>query len=277
MSRQAMLRTLVFASALTAAAPRPAEATLPVVDYAHIGQDSAHEALNYIQYVGTEVNGVATQLNTYATELDTYTQILNQVTALRRFGDPNTYINMLGLNNLANSIANLEQGVGRTVTQFQETASGIAALRYTGNGLYADLTQWKDEFGRPVNFNQDSFKKFGAVSDMYRSYDQELSNYNTQMASLQEQLRTAMANLNAASTQMETAKYTAQINAIQGQIDALGHRMNAVGQRVMVQQVQNQNDAARLAEAQRQKRLQERAEEIQNVRSSFQNFISPQN
>jgi chromosome segregation ATPase len=270
-----MVRTLCAAAALTATAPRTATATLPVVDYAHIAQDGFQEVLNYIQYLGTEVSAVATQINTYTTEVNSYTQIANQVAQLRRFGDPNYYINMLQLDSLAYSVQNLERGVGQTISAYEQTASGYAALRYTGNSLYADLTRLKDEFGQLVNFNQDDFKKFGMVSDMYRSYDQELGNYNTQIASLQQQLKAAMDRLNAASTQMETAKYTAQINAIDGQINALGHRMNAVGQRVIVQQTQNQNDAARMAEAQRQQRLQERAEEIQSVQSRFQGFLTP--
>ena len=62
------------------------------------------------------------------------------VEQLRRFGSPNTYVNMLGLNNLFEEVNKVKTGVGKTVSDFTEAANGMAALKYTGQGLFQDLT-----------------------------------------------------------------------------------------------------------------------------------------
>jgi hypothetical protein len=94
------------------------------------------------------------------------------------------------------------------------------------------------------------------------------------MASLQQQLTTAMQNLNAASTQMETEKYAAQVNAIHAQINALSQTTNLTGQRASIQQLSNQNDAARVQEADRQTLIQEHEEDVKQLATGLGGFLS---
>ena len=61
-----------------------------VIDVAHIAQDEVNQTLNYVDYVGTQVN--------------TYEQQLNQVEQLKRLGDPSTLTQMAGLNKLGTSV-----------------------------------------------------------------------------------------------------------------------------------------------------------------------------
>ena len=86
-----------------------------------------------------------------------------------------------------------------------------------------------------------------------------------------------MQNLNAASTQMETEKYAAQVNAIHAQINALTQTTNLTGQRAAVQQLSNQNDAARVQEANRQQEIQERQKDLQNEAAGSANLVGGRN
>jgi hypothetical protein len=241
---------------------------------------SANEVVNYVQYIDQTLSSwerVAqgyTQIAHQLTEItNQVTQIENQVIQMERFGNPQTYVNLLNLNQFATATATLSAGVGRTVSQFQLAANGVLALRYTGNGLYADLTLIKDQFGNAVQFNQNNFRKFDAVNQMYTAYDAQLGTYNSTLASLNGQLTTALNNLNSAATQMETEKYSAQVNAISAQINSLGHQTNQIGQRVLVQNAMNANNAAAYQEAQNEAAAQGRQAALQRFTSTMSKFI----
>src|SRR5215471_7804898 len=113
------------------------------------GEDMA----KWVQSIANEVRQIVNQ----------YTQIMNQVEQLKRLGNPDQYINMLGLDQVLKSVQRLEGGVGAVLSDIQQTTNGFSAMRYTAGGLYSDLTQMKDQFGNPVNFDEFSFRKFGAV------------------------------------------------------------------------------------------------------------------
>ena len=64
-----------------------------VIDVAHIAQDEVNQTLNYVDYVGTQVN--------------TYEQQLNQVEQLKRLGDPSTLTQPRGAEQAGHLGANL--------------------------------------------------------------------------------------------------------------------------------------------------------------------------
>ena len=215
-----------------------AKGYLLVEDIPNLSTNIVNEVKNYVQYLSQTANQV-TQITNQVTQIE------NQVIALERFGNPQYYVNMLGLSSFMATASVLTSGVGQTISGYRQAANGVLALGYTGNGLYSNLTGSLDRYGNPVRYNTDAFRKFAAVNDMVEGYNTEQRTFNAQMASLQQQLTTAMQNLNAASTQMETEKYAAQVNAIHAQINALSQTTNLTGQRAAVQQLSNQNDAAR--------------------------------
>src|SRR6516162_10932983 len=237
-----------------------------VEDIPHIVQDASNQVRNYAQYLQQTENGV-TQIT------NQITQIENQVIALKRFGDPQYYVNLLGLASFMNTASVLTSGIGQTLSAYRQAANGLQALQYTGNGLYSNLTGTLDRYGNAVRYQPDAFRKFAAINDMVESYNTQQRTYNAQMASLQQQLTDAMQKLNAASTQMETEKYAAQVNAIHVQINALTQTTNLVGQRAAIGQLSNQNDAARIQEANRQQEIQERQEDLQNEAAGFSRLL----
>ena len=167
----------------------------------------------------------------------------------------------------------LVSGIGQTISSYRSLANGATALGYTGSGLYTNLTGTLDRYGNPVQYNLNAFKKFAGVDSAIDKYTTQQGVFNSQMASLQQQLTTALQNLNSASTLMETEIYHAQINAIHAQINALSHNTNLNGQGVAAQQWSNQNDAARVQEANREQTIQKRQEDLQNEATGFSNLI----
>jgi hypothetical protein len=243
-----------------------AKAYVLVEDIPNYAQTAVNEAKNYAQWLQQSSNQI-TQITNQATQIE------NQIIALKRFGDPAYYVNMLGLSSFMNTASVLTSGVGQVLSTYRQGANGVQALQYTGNGLYSNLTGTLDRYGNAVRYQPDAFRKFAAVHDMVEGYNTAERTYNAQMASLQQQLTTAMQNLNAASTQMETEKYAAQVNAIHAQINALSQTTNLTGQRAAIQQLSNQNDAARLQEASREQQVQERATDLEREANGFAQMI----
>ena len=243
-----------------------AKAYVLVEDVPNYAQSAVNEAKNYAQYLSQTSNQL-TQITNQGTQIE------NQIVALRRFGDPAYYVNMLGLSSFMNIASVLTSGIGQTISAYRQAANGASALGYTANGLYSNLTGTLDRYGNQVRYQPDAFRKFAAVNDMVESYNTQQRTYNAQMASLQQQLTTAMQNLNAASTQMETEKYAAQVNGIHAQINALSQTTNLTGQRAAIQQLANQTDAARVLEADRQRLIQERTEDLQREADGFARVI----
>jgi lysophospholipase L1-like esterase len=249
---------------------------LPEASRAYTVHDPIHTTLNVLQQVIGQTKQAlqhaevmakyAQMLENQAKQIEELTTVINQnVESLRRLGDPNTYINMLGLNDLFNEITKIKSGVGNTVAQFQQTANGALALKNTANGLYRDLSSLPDRFGQQIKYNADSFKPYATVQDMYQTYNSELEQGNQSLANLQQQKQDALQQLNQAGSLIEVEKLKAKLTAIQTGIDNVLNRVFVSAQKVLVQTAANQNDEARRQEAARQQIEQEMREETQEL------------
>jgi septal ring factor EnvC (AmiA/AmiB activator) len=235
-----------------------------------------HDAIHTVENIATQIAGQLRQELQHAESIAKYaemirkqtqqiqqlTMMINQnVEQLRRIGDPNTYINMLGLDALFNEMSRIKNGIGSTVAEFQQTADGMMALKYTANGLYQDISRMPDRFGKTVQYDANSFKQFGAVQDMYRSFNTELEQANQSLAVLYQEKEQTLKQLNSAGSLIEEEKYKAKLQAVQASIDNVIARTNMAAQKVLVQHAANQNDQARMQQAMVQQRLQEVEEE----------------
>ncbi len=100
--------------------------------YGQIRQEAQH---------AEDITKYTTMIQKQLEQINQLTNLVNQdVEQLRRFGNPDTYVNMLGLDDLFEEVNKVKTGVGKTVADFTETANGIAALKNTGQGLYQDLS-----------------------------------------------------------------------------------------------------------------------------------------
>jgi uncharacterized phage infection (PIP) family protein YhgE len=254
---------------------------VPQCGQAYTVHDPIHTTLNILQQVIGQTKQAlqhaeiiakyAQMLQNQAKQIEQLTTMINQnVESLRRLGDPNTYINMLGLNDLFNEITKIKSGVGTTVAQFQQTANGALALKNTVNGLYRDLSSVPDRFGQQIKYNAESFRPYAAVQDMYQTYNSELEQGNQSLANLQQQMQDALQQLNQAGSLIEVEKLKGKLTAIQTSIDNVLDRVSVSAQKVLVQAAANQNDEARRQEAARQQIEQEMREETQELQQRGQ-------
>jgi hypothetical protein len=248
--------------------------------------DPIHTVLNVAQQVygqirqeaqhAEDITKYTTMIQKQLEQINQLTNLVNQnVEQLRRFGNPDTYINMLGLDDLFEEVNKVKTGVGQTVADFTETANGIAALKYTGQGLYQDLTELPDKFGQKVQYETGSFKKFGMVQDMNDDYNTQLSAVNQSFNRLEDEIRNTTQQINSAGSLVETEKLKAKLQAVQGTLDSNLHRASLAALKVLVQSEMNRNDQARAQQASQQRRIQEMLAENQELRALGGELLGP--
>jgi hypothetical protein len=248
--------------------------------------DPIHTVLNVAQQVYGQIKQEAQHaedITKYTTMIQKQLQQINQLTniinqdaeQLRRFGNPNTYVNMLGLEGLFEEVNKVKMGVGRTVSDFTEAANGIAALKYTGQGLYQDLSELPDKFGQKVQYQTGNFKKFGMVQDMNDDYNTQLSAVNQSFKRLEDEVLNTTHQIDSAGSLVETEKLKAKLQAVQGTVETNMHRASLAALKVLVQGELNRNDQGRAQEASRQRRIQEMAAENQELQNLGGELLGP--
>jgi chromosome segregation ATPase len=248
--------------------------------------DPIHTVLNVAQQVigqvrqesqhAEDVTKYATMIQKQVQQINRMTTMINQnVEQMRRFGNPNTYINMLGLDELFSEVSKIESGVGRTVSEFRQTVNGIAALKNTGEGLYQDLTSLPDRFGQQVRYQADAFKQFGVVQNMFEDYNHQLSLLNDSIGRLESEARATAQQINSAGSLVETQKLVAKHQALQGVVDANFNKVTLSALKVLVQGEANRNDQARVQAAARQRQAQENAIEDAQLRALGAQMLAP--
>ncbi len=248
--------------------------------------DPIHTVLNVAQQMygqvrqeaqhAEDVTKYTTMIQKQLQQINQLTNIINQnVEQLRRFGNPDTYVNMLGLDNLFEEVNKMRAGVGRTVADFTDTANGLAALKYTGGGLYQDLSELPDKFGQKVRYETESLKKFGAIQDMYDDYNNHLSAVNHSFARLEDDVHDTAHQIDVAGSLVETEKLKAKLQAVQGTLDVNMQRATLAALKILVQAESNRNDQARAQEVARQRRTQEMTLENQQLREMGGKLLGP--
>ncbi len=238
-----------------------------VVDRVVQAAQHAEDMAKYVQMIENQTQQIAQMT----------TMISQNVQTLERLGNPQTYINMLSLNTILADIQRTMNGVGTTVAGFQQTANGFMALKYTANGLYQDLTQLKDQFGNPIQFQSNNFARFAMVQNMYQSFNTEMTQANQALASLLQQKQQILQQLNSASSLIETEKLKSQLQAVEANINNATARLNMYSQKIMVQHAANQNDAARVQEAQREQWQQQAVADDMLMQAAARNMFAPAN
>jgi septal ring factor EnvC (AmiA/AmiB activator) len=227
----------------------------------------AEDMAKYVQMIENQTQQIA-QLTT---------MISQNVQTLERLGNPATYVNMLSLNTIVADIQRTMNGVGTSVAGFQQTANGFMALKNTANGLYQDLSQLKDQFGNPIQFQSNNFTKFAMVQNMYQSFNTEMTQANQALAGLLQQKQQILQQLNSASSLIETEKLKSQLQAVEANINNATARLNMYAQKIVVQHAANQNDAARVQEAQREQWQQQALEDDMLMQAAAKNMFAPAN
>jgi hypothetical protein len=235
--------------------------------YGQIKQEAQH---------AEDITKYTTMIQKQLQQINQLTNIVNQnVEQLRRFGSPETYVNMLGLDQLFEEVNKVKIGVGKTVSDFTETANGMAALKYTGQGLYQDLSELPDKFGQKIQYQTGNFKKFGMVQEMNDDYNTQLSGVNQSFNRLEDEVHNTAHQIDSAGSLVETEKLKAKLQAVQGTLNTNMHRASLAALKILVQGEMNRNDQARSQEASRQRRIQEMLTENQQLRDLGGQLLGP--
>ena len=252
--------------------------------------DTVHDPIHTILNVAQQLYGQVKQELQHAEDVTKYTTMIqrqveqiNQLTQiisqdmeqLRRFGDPNTYVNMLGLDDLLNETDKIRSGIGRTVAEFGQAADGLAALKNRGEGLYDDFSRMPDKFGRQVQYATGNFRKFGAVQDMYHDFNNQLHQANQSIGRLETEVTNTANQINGAGSLMETEKLRAKLQLAEGTVNTNIQRATLAALKILVQGESNRNDAARAQEAIRQRKAQEILTENQQLYSLGSRVLGP--
>jgi len=238
--------------------------------------DPIHTVLNIAQQVCGQVKQElqhTENVSKYTTMIQKQVEQINQLTSiisqdaeqLRRLGNPNTYVNMLGLDDLLDEVNNIKSGVGKTVEEFRHTADGLAALKNTGEGLYQDFAGMPDKFGRQVQYTTENFKKFGVVQDMYEDFNRQLNGTNLAIGKLESEVANTAHQINGAGSLVETEKLKAKLQAVQGALNTNMQRATLAALKILVQGESNRNEQARAQEALRERKAQEMQTENQQL------------
>jgi hypothetical protein len=238
--------------------------------------DPIHTALNIAQQVYGQVKQElqhTENVSKYTTMIQKQVEQINQLTTiisqdaeqLRRLGNPNTYVNMLGLDDLLDEVNKMKSGVGKTVEEFRQTADGLAALKNTGEGLYQDFSGMPDKFGRKVLYTTENFKKFGVVQDMYEDFNQQLTGANQSIGRLESEVANTAHQINSAGSLVETEKLKAKLQAVEGAVNTNIQRATLAALKILVQGESNRNEQARAQEAGRERKAQEMETENQQL------------
>lgn len=254
-------------------------ATMIVYDPVQTVQNVVQQVIDRLVQAGQHAEDIAKyvkMMENQSQQIGQLTTMINQnVQQLERLGNPANYVNMLSLNVLGAEVQRTMNGVGTTIVEFQQTANGVMALKNTANGLYQDLSQLKDQFGNSIQFRTNLFTKYGVVQNMYQSFQNEMAQANQALASLLQQKQQILQQLNTATSLIETEKLKSQLEAVEASISSATARLSMYSQKILVQNVANQNDAARLQEALRQQWQQEAWQDDMAMQGMAKRMFAP--
>jgi hypothetical protein len=192
------------------------------------------------------------------------------VLQLARQGDPALIQQLAGLPQLRQSLGNT--GVGLTLQQIQQAASGFNAFYYDGNGLYRPIQSvivTPDGASQP-RVEQD-YRKYDALTAASTNYQSVHNDTETRRSELRQQIRATIAKVQSATTEAETTKLKAVLEAQSAELAAIDRERDAAATRVLIQDAENRNDKARQEHA----RAEDRAAAFAKANENLGRFLAP--
>lgn len=255
-----IIAALLFVAPIT-------HAQLVVIDPAQIANNQANHLVDLAKYIE--------MVNNQIKQITTMTQELQQVTAyVKAFGDPATLLNITGANQLVSSLK--QTGLGQTIGQLQQTANGIQALQYTGNGLYTSLgSTFTTPGGAQVPRLEELYRKFGAVQQSSRNLQNVTSDVLSRRENLRNQIASTTTQLQASTTDAETQKLTGVLVGYNAELATVDHEIDNAAAGVAAQDIENRADAEREEQARREERQAQMEESARRYGEVFQLETTP--
>ena len=211
-------------------------AQLIVEDVASIAQDAVNQVVDLAKYVEM-VNNQVQQINTMTQELQ------QTVAYVKAFGDPATLLEIAGVNELMSELD--LSGIGQTLGEIRQTASGIQSLRNNASGLYQSVTDLSFS-GIEVPRVPDLYKPFAALENASANYTAVYDDVMQRRQVLKGQMVGTIDALQSASTDAETQKLQGVVTA---QLQALDQEVVNATSQAIVQDIANRNDQQKQQQA----------------------------
>ena len=179
------------------------------------------------------------------------TQQLEQARAeLNRLGDPGL-VKTEGAESLIQSIKQF--GVAKTLEEIASKSTGTGGVNFTGSGLYrAPSQRFTTADGETHKRDVDSYRKYDAIAQASRSFEDVLRDTEERRQSVRKQLQRTLEDLKSATTIADVQKLQGVLTAQNAELATIDRERDAALGRVVVQNINNQNDAARQSQARRE-------------------------
>ena len=253
-------RLLIIATTFLLALPA-ARAQLVVEDVLSIAQDAVNQVVDLAKYVEM-VNNQVQQINTMTQELQ------QTVAYVKAFGDPAQLLEITGVNELMSELD--LSGVGQTLGELRQTASGIQSLKNNATGLYQSITDVSFS-GIEVPRVTDIYKPFSALENASSNYTTVYDDVTQRRQTLKGQMVGTIDRLQASTTDAETQKLQGVVTAQAAQLQSLDDEIANAASQAVVQDISNRNDEAK----QRQARNEEIAAERHDALKKFGTMMVP--
>lgn len=244
-------------------------AQVVVIDPTAIARSEANHVVDLAKYVQ--------MVNNQVTQINTLTQQLQQIQAyVKAFGDPEQLLNIVGANELIGSLQT--SGVGETITALQQSANGIQALRYNGNGLYTSLGQtFTTPGGMQLPRAEELYRKFGAVQNSSQNFQKVNDDVLSRRENLRGQIASTTQRLQASTTDAETQKLTGVLVGYNAELETVEREIDHAADQVVTQDAENRADREREEQARREERQAQMEESSRRYGEVFRLETTPPN
>jgi hypothetical protein len=193
-------------------------------------------------------------INNQVQQIQTLTAQLQQVQAyVKAFGDPEQLLSIVGADELIGSLQ--QSGVGQTIGELQELASGVEALTYDANGLYQSLgASFTTPDGVEMPRAEELYRKFGAIQQGSQNFQAVTDDVLSRRESLRQQIAATTQQLQASTTDAETQKLTGVLVGYTAELETVDREIEHAAAQLATQDIENRADKERQDEARREER-----------------------
>jgi uncharacterized phage infection (PIP) family protein YhgE len=260
-----MKRIIVIASAMLVLGST-ARAQWTVYDPAVHAQQiisTAQEIAKFVEMINNQVQQIE-QLTEQVETLHHYVEL---------FGDPATFA-PASINALTADLTRTE--LGQTLTSLQSTIDAVAAMSYTGHGLFSSVAgQFTTPNGTPVERREEAYRPVAAVQRITENYLTVSQDAAARRAALKQEIARTTQALRVAQTDAEVQKLTGVLVGLAAALDGADHELQQAATAALVQDVANRADERRQAEARREEQHAEFTEAVQRYGQKFRLLNTP--
>ena len=226
------------------------------------------DVLNEVMHV-EDIAKTVEMISNQVEQINALTQQLQQIQAyVKAVGDPEQLLSIVGADALIDSLKT--SGVGQTLGELQNLASGVEALRDNANGLYQSIGQ---TFTTPGGYElpraEELYRKFAASQRTTRNFESVYKDVSQRRGVLKGRIAETTQQLQASSTDAETQKLTGVITGYNAELAAIDKEVDQALAESVVLDIQNREDREKQEQARKEERMAEFSEAIGSYSKTF--------